>query len=149
MKCGDNIETVCEELRNMFQSSAGGRAAANAGAHPQPPAGSQDNSNGKLLLPQLDSLHLAFKRRQVSPSASSSSQDQQAQQPTKSFIPTQKRVTEQLTKHWAPFKTLRHRYAGTRFEEQRMYPPPHRYATTSYDMRVSFSSYDMHVSSSS
>ncbi len=30
--------------------SAGSSAAANAGAHPQPPAGSQDNSNGKLLL---------------------------------------------------------------------------------------------------
>jgi len=46
---------------------------------------------------------LAFKRRQVSPSASSSFQDQQAQQPTKSIIPTQKRVTEQLTKQreWA------------------------------------------------
>ena len=40
----------------------------------------QDHSNGKLLLPQLDRLHLAFKRRQVSPSASSSSQDQQDQQ---------------------------------------------------------------------
>jgi len=73
--------------------SAGGDAAANAGAHPQPPAGSQDNSNGKLLLPHLDRLHLAFKQRQVSPSASSSSQDQQAQQPPKSVIPTQKRVT--------------------------------------------------------
>ncbi len=97
--------------------SAGGNTAANAGAHPQPPAGSQDNSNGNLLLPQLDRLHLAFKRRQVSPSASSSSQDQQVHQPTKSVIPTQKRVTEQLTKHWSPFKALRQRYAGTPFEE--------------------------------
>ena len=63
--------------------SAGGNAAANAGARPQPPAGSQNHSTGTLLLPQLDRLHLAFKRRQVSPSASSSSQDQQAQQPPK------------------------------------------------------------------
>ena len=47
-----------------------GGAAANAGAHPQPHAGSQDNGNGKLLLPQLDLLHLAFTRSQVSPSAS-------------------------------------------------------------------------------
>ena len=53
--------------------SHGDSAAANAGVHPQPPAGSQDNRNGKFLLPQLDGLHLAFKRRQVSPSASSSS----------------------------------------------------------------------------
>ena len=111
-------------------SSAGGGAAANAGAHPQPPAGSQDNSNGKLLLPQLDRLHLAFKRRQVSPSASSSSQDQQAQQPPKSVIPTQKRVTEQLTKHWAPFKVLRHRYACTRLEEQRQLHLPQKYKAT-------------------
>jgi hypothetical protein len=94
-------------------------AAANAGAHPLPHAGSQDNGNGKLLLPQLDRLHLAFKRSQVSSSASSSSQDQQSQHLPKSVIPAQRRVTEQLTKHWAPFKVLRQRYAGTRFEEQR------------------------------
>jgi hypothetical protein len=99
--------------------SAGSNAAANAGAHPQPPAGSQNNNNGILLLRQLDRLHLAFKRRQVSTSASSSYQDQQDQQPTTSIIPTQKRVTEHLTKHWASFKALRQRYAGTRFEEQR------------------------------
>ena len=107
--------------------SAGGNAAANAGARPQPSAGSQDNINGTLLLPQPDRLHLAFKRRQVSPSASSSSQDQQAQQPTKSIIPSQHRVTEQLTKHLAPFKALRQRYAGTRFEEQRQLHLPQKY----------------------
>jgi hypothetical protein len=101
------------------QPYAGGDAAANAGAHPQPHAGSQDNGNGKLLLPQLNRLHLAFKRSQVSPSASSSSQDQQTQQPPKSVIPTQRRVTEQLTKNWAPFEALCQQYAGTRFEEQR------------------------------
>ena len=107
--------------------------SANAGAHPQPPAGFQDNSNGKLLLPQLDRLHLAFKRRQVSTSASSSSQDQQAQQPTTSVIPTQKRVTEQLTKHWAPFKALRQRYAGTCFEEQRQLHLPKKHKATASD----------------
>jgi hypothetical protein len=62
--------------------------------------------------PQPPPPSVAFKRKQVSPSASSSSQDQQAQQPPKSVIPTQRRVTEQLTKHWAPFKVLRQRYAG-------------------------------------
>ena len=97
---------------------AGGGAAANAGAHPPPHVGSQDNGNGKLLLPHLN-RHLAFKWSQVSPSASSTSQDQQAQQPPKSVTPTQRRVTEQLTKNWAPFKALRQHYAGTRFEEQR------------------------------
>jgi hypothetical protein len=66
----------------------------------------------------------------VSPSASSSSQDQQAQQPPKSVIPTQRRVTEQLTKHWAPFKVLRQRYAGTRFEEQRQLDLPQKHKAT-------------------
>ena len=66
----------------------------------------------------------------MSPSASSSSQDQQAQQPPKSVIPSQRRVTEQLTKHWAPFKALRQRYAGTRFEEQRQLHLPQKYKAT-------------------
>ena len=66
----------------------------------------------------------------MSPSASSSSQDQQAQQPPKSVIPTQKRVTEQLTKHWAPFKALRQRYAGMRFEEQRQLHMPQKHKAT-------------------
>jgi len=100
-------------------------------------AGSLDNCHGKLVLAQAAALlptqaHTrsltqaprttaaasssyrnstaficAFKRSQVSPSASSSSQDQQAQQPSKSVIPTQRRVTEQLTNNWAPFKALR------------------------------------------
>ncbi len=42
---------------------------------------------GKLLLPQLNCFHLAIKRSQVSPSVSSSCQDQQAKQPSKSVIP--------------------------------------------------------------
>ncbi len=66
------------------------------------------------------------------------SQDQQAQQPTTSVIPTQKRVTEQLTKHWSPFKALRQRYAGTRFEEQRQLHMPQKHKATASDstMRV-------------
>ena len=47
---------------------------------------------------------------------SSSSQD----------IPTQKRLTQHLTKHWAPYKALRQRYAGTRFEEQRQLHLPQK-----------------------
>ena len=96
---------------------AGGSAAAHAGAHAQhQPVGSQDNGNGKLVLPQLNRLHEAFKRSQVSPPASSSSQDQ----PTRPRpIPSQRRVTQQLTKEWPQCKALRQRYAGTRFEEQR------------------------------
>jgi hypothetical protein len=97
---------------------ADGGAAANAGAHQQPHAGPHDNSNGKLILPQLNRLHLALKRSPVSPSASSSSQDQQDQQPPKPIIPSQLCVTEQLTKNWASFKALRERYAGTHLEEQ-------------------------------
>jgi hypothetical protein len=115
------------------QPSAGGGAATNAGAHPQPHAGSQDNCNCKLLLPQLNSLHLAFKRSQVSPSVSSSSQAQQAQQPPKSVIPTQRRVTEQLTMNCAPFKALRQHYTGTRFEEQRQLHLPQKHKATVAD----------------
>ena len=49
----------------------------NAGANPQSqPAGSQDNCKGKLLLPQLNHLHEAFKLSQVSHPVSSNSQDQ-------------------------------------------------------------------------
>jgi len=100
-------------------------AALHAGANPQPqPAGSQDNGHGKLVLPQLNRLHEAFKRSQVSPPASSSSQDQ----PTRPRpIPSQRRVTQQLTKEWPQYKALRQRYAGTRFEEQRQLHLPQKH----------------------
>jgi hypothetical protein len=78
-------------------SGAGGSAAANVVANPQPqPAGSQDNGHGKLVLPQLNHLHEAFKRSQVSHPVSYSSQEQQ---PTRrsSPIPSQRRLTQQLT----------------------------------------------------
>jgi hypothetical protein len=62
------------------------------------PAGPQDNCHGKLVLPQLNNLHEALKRSQVSHPASSSSQDQL---PTRwpSPIPSQLRITQQLIKH--------------------------------------------------
>ena len=79
-------------------AQAAARLLIFAGANPQPqPAGSQDHGNGKLVLPQLNRLHEAFKRSQVSPPASSSSQDQ----PTRPRpIPSQRRLTQQLTKEW-------------------------------------------------
>jgi hypothetical protein len=47
-------------------SGAGGSDAANAVTDPQPqPAGSQYNWHGKLVLPQLNHLHKAFKLSQV------------------------------------------------------------------------------------
>ena len=69
-------------------------------------------------------------RSQVSPSASSNSQDKQLQHLPKSVIPTQRRVTEQLTKNWAPFKVLRQRYADTRCEEQRQLHLPQKHKAT-------------------
>jgi hypothetical protein len=69
----------------------------------------------------------------VSPSASSSSQDQLSQHLPKSVIPTQRRVTEQLTKNWAPFKVLRQRYGGTRFSEQRQLHLPQKHKATVAD----------------
>jgi hypothetical protein len=49
------------------------------------------------------------------------------------IIPSQRRVTEQLTKHWTPFKALRQRYAGTRFEEQRQLHLPQKHKATVQD----------------
>ena len=74
----------------------------------------------------------------MSPSASSSSQDQQSQHLPKSVIPTHRRVNEQLTKNCAPFKLLRQRYAGTRFEEQRQLhlPQKHKATVTDSTLRV-------------
>jgi hypothetical protein len=79
-------------------SGAGGSATANAGAPPPPPPSrSQDTGSGTLVLPQLNRLHEAYKRRQVAPPASSSFQDQQ---PTASGpIPSQRR-------HAAAHRTL-------------------------------------------
>jgi hypothetical protein len=97
--------------------SAGGGAAANADAHPQSHAGSQDNGNGKLLLPQLDRLHLAFKRSQVSPSASSSSQDQQSQHlRSPSSLPSavsHGTAHQELGALQGPASALRHALRGT------------------------------------
>ena len=61
---------------------------------------------------------------EISPSTSSSSQDQQDQHLPQSFIPTQ---------HWAPFKVLRQRYAGMRFEEQRQLHLPQKHKATVAD----------------
>jgi hypothetical protein len=110
-------------------SDAGGSAAANAGAPPPPPpARAQDVSSGTLVLPQLNRLHEAYKRRQDALPASSTSQDLQ---PTASGpIPSQRRLTQQLIAHWPQFKALRQRYAGTRFEEQRMLHMPQKHKAT-------------------
>jgi hypothetical protein len=108
---------------------AGGSAAANAGMPPPPPpARSQDTCSGTLVLPQLNRLHEAYKRRQVAPPASSNSQDQQP--PASGPIPSQRRLTQQLTAHWPHFKILCQRYAGTRFAEQRQLHMPQKHQAT-------------------
>ena len=98
---------------------------------PPPPARAQDTGSGTLVLPQLNRLHEAYKRRQDALSASSSSQDQQ--QAASGPIPSQRRLTQQLTAHWPQFKALRQSYAGTRFEEQRMLHIPQRHKATVQD----------------
>jgi hypothetical protein len=62
------------------------------------------------------------------PPASSSSQDQQPYRPRP--IPSQSRLTQQLTKEWPQYKALRQRYAGTRFEEQRQLHLPQKHKAT-------------------
>jgi hypothetical protein len=91
--------------------------------------------------PSLATPHHIRQTSQVTPSASSSSQDQQAQQPPKSVIPTQRSVTEQLTKNWATFKALRQHFAGTRFEEQRQLhlPQQHKATVADFTLRVEMS----------
>ena len=72
-------------------------------------------------------LHEAFKRSQVSHPASYSSQE-----PTRRPcpIPSQRRLTQQLTRHWPQFKALRQHYASTRFEEQRQLHLPQKHKAT-------------------
>jgi hypothetical protein len=45
-------------------------------------------------------------------------------------IPSQRRLTQQLTKQWPQFKALRQQYAGTRFEEQRQLHLPQKHKAT-------------------
>ena len=62
-----------------------------------------------------------------SPPSSSSSQDQ----PTRPWpIPSQRSLTQQLTKEWLQYKALRQCYAGTRFEEQRQLHLPQKHKAT-------------------
>ena len=70
--------------------------------------GSYDRSTAVVLINHLmktgaPCVKVPGPHGSQSPSASSISQDQQAQQAPKAVIPTQRRVTEQLTRHWAPF----------------------------------------------
>ena len=118
-------------LRLSDAARGAGGAAAGAGAAQQPQsAGPQDHGDGQLLLPQLNRLHEAYKRSPVASSASSSSQDQQPPKPT---IPTQKRVTQQLSTHWSSFKVLRQRYAGSRFAQQLELHLPQKHKATEQD----------------
>ena len=41
-----------------------------------------------------------------------------------------RRLTQQITAHWPQFQALRQRYAGTRFEEQRMLHMPQKHKAT-------------------
>jgi hypothetical protein len=88
----------------------------------------QDICSGDLLLPQFNSLHEAYKRRQVAPPTSSRSQEQQPS--VSGPIPSQLCLTQQLTAHWSQFKALRQRYAGTLFEEQLQLHMPHKHKAT-------------------
>ena len=117
---------------------AGGAAAGAGAGQPPQPAGSQDQQDGKLILPQLNRLHEVYKRNQVASPASDSSQDQQPAKPT---IPSQKRVTQQLTTHWPLFKALRQTFANTRAAQQLQLHQPQKVKATDQDsaLRVEMS----------
>ena len=88
----------------------------------------QDTSSGTLVLPQLNRLHEAYKRRQDALPVSSTSQD--LQPPVSGPIPSQQCLTQQLIAHCPQFKALCQRYAGMRFEEQRMLHLPQKHKAT-------------------
>ena len=67
-------------------------------------------------------------RSQVSSLASCSSQDKKPTRPRP--IPSQRHLTQQLTKEWPQHKALRQRYAGTRCEEQRQLHLPQKHRAT-------------------
>ena len=53
------------------------------------------------------------------------------QQPTASgAIPSQRRLTQQLTAHWPQFKSLRQRFTGAWFEEQHQLYMPQKHKAT-------------------
>ena len=61
-------KTISWQQHNKRHHPTQAAARLPADANPQPqPAGSQDHYNGKLVLLQLNRLHKAFKRSQVSP----------------------------------------------------------------------------------
>jgi len=77
---------------------AGGGAAANTGENSQPQhAGSQDHGNRKLLLPQLNRLHEAFKWSQVPPACSSSGPASHSAQPNSVATPSHAAIEQALT----------------------------------------------------
>ena len=81
------------------------------------------------VLPQLDRLHLAFKRSQVSPSASSSSQDQQSQHlRSPSSLPSavSRSTSPSIGRPSRPCVSA----TQARFEEQRQLHLPQKYKAT-------------------
>ena len=86
---------------------------SNVGASARP--GSQDGvpqlqEAVPLSLPQLNRLHQAsFARDESSPSNAGVA-----------GIPTQFKVTQQILKHWQPFRDLKLTFVGSRRQEQRI-----------------------------
>jgi hypothetical protein len=99
--------------------------------------GSRKNTEGYLSKHRTTATATSFFRSPTAstrhPSgvrfqASSSSQDQQPTRP--SPIPSQRCLTQQLSKHWAQFKVFSQLYAGTRFEEQPQLNLPQKHKAT-------------------
>ena len=109
--------------------SAGGSAAANAGAHPQPPAASQDNSNGTLLLPQLGRIQaeagVPLRVLQLSRPAGPAAPEVRHPYPA----PCHGAAHQALGALQGPAPAL-HR---TRFEEQRQLHMPQKHKATASD----------------
>jgi len=107
-RSGDGVHNRAHHRRGTIQGGEAGHGKGQEAALRLPERGARD--------------------RQVSPPASSSSEDQQPTPPRP--IPSQRRLTQQLTKEWPQYKAFRQRSAGTRFEEQRQLHLPQKHKTT-------------------
>jgi hypothetical protein len=97
-----DCKEVCASSQSQVNAGAGARLSSHDGV-------SQQQEIAPLIIPQLNRLFEAsFVRDESSPSNA----DDVA------VIPSQHRVTQQLLRHWQPFRDLKLIFAGSRRAEQ-------------------------------
>ncbi len=123
--CSNTTALISRQQHSQRRHPRRRWCCCHAGANPQPQhAGSQDNDNGKLVLPQLNHLHEAFKQSQVPPRRLS------ALRTSSPLGPSQFSLTQPLSKHWHQFKAWSQHYAGKPFEKQHQLHLPQKHKAT-------------------